>query len=351
MKTHWNVDGDWGLFMVSPKLFDNISIATSPMHYEIRDPSWFFYRLYESEWTRVLPSETPDAYFSTKRIPFFWLAESNDSTPIIYTRLKSPVDSNGVHCTWAEREAARWEYDIVVTNELLQSITTDTNGIPHIETVSGGLLPRLWADSFQGLEKMNFDIYSGTNLAHSMLFPASIAPEAPMLDAEEKAAFASWFRSCAATNGIPATNAVLAVFADDDFDGRMDAFASLDTPPDADGARPWAYCRNTEDGWEFFGADAPSSVTARTNEFFRVRFNGNDHGTPLAHSIVVIRPNPADPIHPLLPRDSAPPVPQPAALSPEFRNPHLFIRNYDEFFDLYEPYFFRLERIPVESIP
>ena len=235
MKTSWNLDGSWGLFMVSPEPWENIAIATSPIDYEVRDPTWLFYRLHDDEWIPVLPSESADASFSTKRISFFWLVESNGRIPVVNTRLKSPVDTNGVYCTWAERERARWEYDIVVTNELLQTVATDTDGVPHLETVSGSMVPWLRSDSFECLEKMNFDIYAGTNLAHSMLFPDSILPEAPELSAEEKTAFAEWFRSSAATDGSPATNAVLAVFTDDDFDGRMGAFATLDTSPDAEG--------------------------------------------------------------------------------------------------------------------
>jgi hypothetical protein len=340
---------NWGFFMVATIPSENIAITTDPAHYDIKDPCWHFYRTSMSGWRPVEKSESPDAFFETKRIPFYWLMDTAGTHPVIYTRLKSPVDSNGVHRTWAEHEEAHRAFDIFITNELLQAVAIDTNGIPHIENVPGGLIPRLWSDDFRSLEKMNFDIYSGTNLAHSTLFPVSTAPVAPELTAAEKAAFASWFRTSAATNGAPATNAVLAVFADDDFDGRMDAFASLDSPPDTEGVRPWAFCQNTGDGWLFFGTDAASSVTARTNEFFQVRFNGNDNGNILTHGIVVIQPNPENPVHPLLPRNFDAPLPQPTDRT--YLPSRRFITNYDEFFDLYEYLFFRLERIPVESIP
>ena len=158
------------------------------------------------------------------------------------------------------------------------------------------------------------------------------------MTAAEKTAFASWFRSCAATN------AVLAVFADDDLDGRMDAFAALDVPPDADGALRWTFCRNMEDGWLFYGLESPASVMARTNEFFRFT---NKYGPSYSpHAVVVIRPNPAAPLFPLFPRLSDAPDPVPHGWQPVERR---FLQSYEELLFLFG--FVSLERLPVETIP
>lgn len=339
--------GDHFVFMVSETAWSNVIIVSDPDHYEIRDPSWFFYRLHDDEWVPVRRSESADAYFSTKRISFFWLTESNVRRPVIYTRLFSPVTSNGVYRTWAEYE--KGIDDIVVTNELLQAICVDTNGIPHIETMPGNFIPRLWSDSFQILEKMNFDIYSGTNLAHSTLIPDYTGPVPQYLTEAEKTAFATWFRASAATNGPPSTNAVLAVFSDDDEDGRTDAFATIADNPDADGAYCWTFCKNAEDGWQF-AAGFAHEVTARTNEFFRYHPR-TYHPNGYVHEIVVVRPDPQNPLWPLLPRysDEREKCPPGVSLRNWHRRDGHFLRDYQELMD--ESCFRKLEHLIAESLP
>jgi hypothetical protein len=267
--------------------------------------------------------------------------------PVIYTRLFSPVTSNGVYRTWAEYE--KGIDDIVVTNELLQAISVDTNGIPHLETLPGNFIPRLWSASFQRLEKMNFDIYSGTNLAHSTLIPDYTGPVPQDLTPEGKATFAAWFRECAATNATPSTNAVLAVFADDDEDGRTDAFATLAGEPDPDGAYVWTFCKNASDGWQF-AAGFAHEVTAKTNEFFRY-YPRTYHPDSYVHEIVILRPAPQNPLWPLLPRysDEREKCPPGVSLANWHRRYGHFFRDYADL--LSEHGFRKLERLSAETIP
>ena len=302
---------------------------------------WSFYRKSETgwdEWNALV----------YVRDSFFTLAEKEQNATVVYSPTFAPVDETGTIRTWDEHQMATNHFQVYPVVDTLRRISIGFDGIPHISTNENGIVSRLWSDSFQSLKKMNFDIYSGTNLMHSTLYPTNTAPVAPMPTAEEKSSFADWFRLCATTNGAPATNAVLAVFADDDLDGRMDAFATLNAPPDADGARRWAFCRRRTDGWLFFGMESPASVVAGTNEFFR--FEDRHGSASTLHAIVVIRPNPGNPLYPVLPRDSDDPDPIPDGWKPTpagWRRP--FIQSYDEL--LNNLGLVKLERLVVESIP